>query len=156
LETLTAKSPLVFPNQVLLTQCIDQKQRAQKALALNFVWSNHANLIWIDPATRTIERYDPYHAGTELTQERIDATLSLYWERILPGYLYLGNTLEATQIEEDDDRSSQDYVLVYALNRIQGKSHEEALANTINLTDAADDLLRDLIRHLRSSRSGRS
>lgn len=113
-------------------------------------------MLWFDTTNKIINRYDPQVSGERRGQAIMDDTIRTYFEDKLPKYVYLGNTLEEWQYVQEvrgegrtykSDYYCQDYSLLYAINRINGMSHEEA---AFALVARGEDVLIDLAELLRA------
>ena len=156
MESYNSPVPRVIPSEPALVGCIRSKERTGKSIAVYFTYENHANMLWFDTENKLINRYDPQVSGESRGQDIMDDTVRLYLSRLFPEYVYLGNTLESWQcvqgVREQGrafkaDYYCQDYSLLYAINRINGMSHEEA---AFDLVGRGPDILIDLAELLRA------
>ncbi|CAH6420040.1 Hypothetical protein HVR_LOCUS1077 [uncultured virus] len=156
METVTSQAPRIRPSEDALVNCIRAKETAVGSVAVNFSYQNHANLLWFDTTNKIINRYDPQVSGDERGQDTMDDTIRGRFELLFPDYVYLGNTLEDWQCVQGvrgtgriykSDYYCQDYSLLYAINRINGMSHEEA---AFALVARGEDVLIDLAELLRA------
>jgi hypothetical protein len=156
MKTETSKSPQISPSEDILLDCIRGKEPQGGSVAVSFSYQNHANMLWFDTTNKIINRYDPQVSGDSTGQDIMDDTIRGYFDRVLPEYVYLGNTLESWQCVQGvrgegrtykSDYYCQDYSLLYAVNRIKGMSHEEA---AFALVSRGPDVLVDLAELLRA------
>lgn len=110
------------------------------ALAISTSFDRHANMIWVDPVSKEINRYDPQVPGDNTKQRRLDEALRKLFQRVLPDFTYLGNTLpeefcvqavRGQGRQHKSDYFCQDYSLLYADRRAQGMTHEEAAIDMV-------------------------
>ena len=113
-------------------------------------------MLWFDTDNKIINRYDPQVSGDAYGQSIMDDTIRIYLGNLFPDYVYLGNTLDEWQCVQGvrgegrtykSDYYCQDYSLLYAINRINGMSHEDA---AFSLVARGDDVLIDLAELLRA------
>jgi predicted DNA-binding protein YlxM (UPF0122 family) len=156
METTRTKVPRITPSERALIDCIKAKERTGMSVAVSFSYENHANLLWFDTQNKLINRYDPQAAMQSYEQAELDDNVREYLGSKFPDYFYLGNTLESWQCVQDvrgqgrtykSDYYCQDYSLLYAINRINGMSHEEA---AFALVARGEDILTDLAELLRA------
>lgn len=156
METERTRAPRIVPNERTFIDCVKNKEGKQASIAINFSYQNHANLLWFDTQNKIINRYDPQVAGDAHGQAIMDDTIREYLSTKFPEYVYLGNTLETWQCVQGvrgegrtfkSDYYCQDYSLLYAINRINGMSHEEA---AFALVARGEDVLIDLAELLRA------
>lgn len=155
-DTAATYVPRIIPNEQMLFDCIKAKEQTHKSVAVYLSYENHANLLWFDTENKLINRYDPQAATQGYKQDELDDAIREYLGKAFPDYYYLGNTLETWQcvqgIREQGrtykaDYYCQDYSLLYAINRINGMSHEEA---AFALVARGEDILFDLAELLRA------
>ena len=156
MDTERSRYPTIRPSERNFIECIKNKETTGTSIAINFSYENHANLLWFDTLNRVINRYDPQVAGDAHGQAIMDDTIRTYLSDRFPEYVYLGNTLETWQCVQGvrgegrnykSDYYCQDYSLLYAINRINGMSHEEA---AFALVSRGEDVLIDLAELLRA------
>ncbi len=131
----------VHPHKKNLTRCLADARTEPNGIYLYF--EEHSNIIWLDVDKMVIHRYDPQISKDEPEAVPIDGALSAFFKEILPEYTYLGNTLSAKDCVQDVrqkerghlDCYCQEYTLLYARNRLDGMSHEEAARDLVNSRD---------------------
>jgi hypothetical protein len=157
LESPSIPEPNVEPSDDALVECVRAKEAAGKSVAVSFSYENHANMIWFDTINKEINRYDPQVPFDDPDQRKIDNTIRQYLEIWFPEYRYLGNSIELFQCVQGvrgegrqykSDYFCQDYSLLYAINRINGMSHEEAAWALVARGDKVLDDLAELLRGL--------
>jgi len=156
METENSPTPRIIPNERTLIDCIHAKEIQGGSIAVSFTYQNHANILWFDTTNKIINRYDPQISGDIYGQSIMDDTIRKYFENTFPNYIYLGNTLQEWQCVQGvrgegrtfkSDYYCIDYSLLYAINRINGMSHEDA---AFSLVTRGEDILVDLAELLRA------
>ena len=87
-----------------------------------FYIGQNISILWFDTINKIINRYNPIDTQYGRSA-KMDQTIQDHFERLLPAYTYIGNTLERWR--------HQDYSLLYAIKRIYGLSNTDALSDLI-------------------------
>lgn len=139
----------VYPDMSTLARCLDDAAYDPNGVYLYF--DDHSNVVWLDPTSRHIHRYDPQISGDDPEEVGIDAAMSAFFASILPTYTYFGNTLHPEACIQDVryrhrgrlDCFCQEYTLLYAWNRLSGMSHLEAAQDLVASEDTILDRIYD-------------
>jgi hypothetical protein len=137
----------VSPSLADLIACIKDKEHLSKELALLLVHGDQTNIIWFDTENHVINRYDPLFGYSHSDQMRLDHTLENFFQREFPEYHYLGNTIDQSQCLPHE-QYCQEYTLLYAINRVNGMTHDEAVDNLSNQGSDIEAHLRALLHTL--------
>lgn len=109
----------VNPSPDTLVQCIRNKERNAYTIYVELQYGSHITMLWFDTINHIINRYDTQINDLQYgRQAQLDRTLASYFEDILPGYVYIGNTLPRWR--------TNDYFIIYAIKRIYGKNDTDA------------------------------
>lgn len=144
----------VHPHPRNLFKCITKSAFDPKGAYLYF--ESHSNIVWIDPRTRIINRYDPQISKESSETIAIDSGMVSFFSQILPGYKYLGNTLSGNQLIQNvlEKKSGapnsfcQEYTLMYADNRLDGMNHLQASMDLVKNADVIEDRIREFYVNL--------
>ena len=139
----------VHPQKRNLARCLADARTEPNGIYLYF--EEHSNIIWLDVDKMVIHRYDPQISKDENEAEPIDGALGAFFKEILPQYTYFGNTLTAKDCVQGVrwkerghlDCYCQEYTLLYARNRLEGMSHEEAARDLVNSKDNIIDRIEE-------------
>jgi hypothetical protein len=121
-------------------------QTQPEGAAISLTFESHANMLWLND--KHVQRYEPDSPFDNAKTSRIDDVLNGFFT--MHGYTYGRCNLPAEGLVQSlrnigrkypSDYFCQDYSLLYALNRIEGMSHEEA---AFNLVGKGEHILEDL------------
>ena len=138
---VTGGSIRVHPRKNNLVTCLADAKTEPNGVYLYF--DGHSNIIWLDPYSMTIYRYDPQISKSANETGPIDSALHAFFKEILPEYTYYGNTLSSRDCIQDVrwkerghlDCYCQEYTLLYAWNRLSGMNHQDAARDLVNSRD---------------------
>lgn len=144
----------------ILRNCIAEAEKTHNSIAIELKYGeetsfHHSAILWIDTQNKIINLYDP---GFDIEDIRlVDSTLKQFFAESLPGYDYIGNTVEPQQCIQNiimTERGYADsfcvyYSWLYAIYRMKGYSHEQAinylLENRQSLRKEIANLIREMV-----------
>lgn len=140
----------VWPDKETLLNCLIPKLNQGYSIAINTILPNLPSMIWINPHTKIIDRYDPADIGLI-----DDQMIKILFYRLLPDYKYIGNQSESLQqcIQYVMNRNrtnffAEDYAILHTLQRIKGYNFEDASQHLLKRQDHIMNDIHALMRVL--------
>ena len=116
-----------------------------------FLYRNHANALWFQ--NKTVWRYEPQTGAEEVGQDTINSAVETFIDVYFPTYTFIAHNFKkehciqgsrAVLRSSSSDFFCQDYSLLYTLQRIDGKSNNDAVMYLLSMGEGVIDATRQL------------
>lgn len=136
---LDVDSSKVIVRKNLLITCVKQAEISGKSIGVILGYREHCNILWFNTKEKTIDRFEPQIPRGYRDQKDIDDLIRVFLRDYFPNYVYMGNVQDADMCPQrirrklriSSDAFCSEYSMLYAIRRIRGMSHLEAIFDLI-------------------------